>query len=281
MVVVAHETDNGYAQAALGLDGALRVSPRARRRFTQGEARFLPTEHGEELYIGNDDYKEPVMQEWETPLMRRTAELLAQGGGDLLVVGGGLGIEMTATLGTFARPNLVRSYTLIEANPQVIEQRLQPKLAEIQGVWRENGIWRGLREPKVEIIQGLWEDIIPGLIAKGKKFDGILFDAYPYTKKDHHKDQFPFLPFAAQLARDGGRVVFFTDATVLSLQHQRYIQSFPEFAGVELDFVHVDPPIGETHVRQGRVFIPRIRVATPSTKFLPTVSSEPITVFQP
>jgi protein arginine N-methyltransferase 2 len=125
-----------------------------------------------------------VMMEWEAPLMETHAEILCQGSrrggsvgsdtamddgegaggvggggamcGDILNVGFGMGIIDSAI--QQRRP---RTHTIIEAHPNVYARMLA------QG-------WD--KRPGVIIKFGRWQDVVHGLIAEGRKFDGIMFD---------------------------------------------------------------------------------------------------------
>jgi protein arginine N-methyltransferase 2 len=106
-----------------------------------------------------DDSGNGVMMEWETTLMRRSAELMVPKEGlRVLNVGHGMGI-----IDGILQEKKPKTHHIIEAHPDVI------KRMKDQG-WHE--------KPGVVIHEGRWQDIVPGLIEKGELFDGIYFDTF-------------------------------------------------------------------------------------------------------
>lgn len=106
-----------------------------------------------------DEAGNGVMMEWETTLMRRSAELLAPASGlRVLNVGHGMGI-----IDGILQEKQPKAHHIIEAHPDVIKQL------------KEQG-WD--KKPGVVIHEGRWQDIVPGLVEKGELFDGIYFDTF-------------------------------------------------------------------------------------------------------
>lgn len=106
-----------------------------------------------------DDAGNGVMMEWETTLMRRSAELLAPTSGlRVLNVGHGMGI-----IDGILQKTEPKTHHIIEAHPDVIKRM------------KEQG-WD--KKPGVVIHEGRWQDIVPGLVEKGELFDGIYFDTF-------------------------------------------------------------------------------------------------------
>ncbi|MFE3498551.1 class I SAM-dependent methyltransferase [Kitasatospora sp. NPDC059146] len=156
-----------------------------------------------------------VMQDWEAALMRRMAERVGAGHGDILEIGFGLGLSAT-----FIEEQGVRSHTIVEFNDQVLE---------VAKAWRA-------RRPDsdIELIQGNWQSVMPTL----GDFDGIFWDAFP-TSEDEF-DQYvlrdstvaeAFFSEAAAHLRPGGVFTYYTnERDSLSRRHQRsllrYFSSF-------------------------------------------------------
>ncbi|RMZ72029.1 arginine N-methyltransferase 2 [Pyrenophora seminiperda CCB06] len=106
-----------------------------------------------------DDSSNGVMMEWETTLMRRSAELLAPTEGlRVLNVGHGMGI-----IDGILQEKKAKSHHIIEAHPDVIKRM------------KEQG-WD--KKPGVVIHEGRWQDIVPALVEKGELFDAIYFDTF-------------------------------------------------------------------------------------------------------
>jgi protein arginine N-methyltransferase 2 len=100
-----------------------------------------------------------VMMEWETTLMRRSAELLLPAPG-LRVLNVGHGMAIIDSIFQEKEP---KSHHIIEAHPDVLKRMKE------QG-WYE--------KPGVVIHEGRWQDIVPGLVEKNEMFDAIYFDTF-------------------------------------------------------------------------------------------------------
>jgi protein arginine N-methyltransferase 2 len=100
-----------------------------------------------------------VMMEWETTLMRRSAELLVPAPGlRVLNIGHGMAI-----IDSIIQEKQPKSHHIIEAHPDVLKRMKE------QG-WYE--------KPGVVIHEGRWQDIVPGLVEKNELFDAIYFDTF-------------------------------------------------------------------------------------------------------
>jgi protein arginine N-methyltransferase 2 len=100
-----------------------------------------------------------VMMDWETTLMRHSAEHLVPANGlRVLNIGHGMGIID----GIFQEKN-PKSHHIIEAHPDVLQRMKE------QG-WYE--------KPGVVIHEGRWQDVVPGLVDKNELFDAIYFDTF-------------------------------------------------------------------------------------------------------
>jgi guanidinoacetate N-methyltransferase len=165
---------------------------------------------GEALAIGG----QPVMQAWETPLMRALVCSLPIEGGDVIEIGFGLGIANSLIV---AREP--RSYTVLERNPYVAE-KARASLASlpfpswvIETCWRETDF--------------------------SAEFDAILFDAYP-SDSDEMMAMFKSgrllfednLPSATKALKKGGVMTFYcaeVDSLSRTLQ-RRLIRDFDSFS---------------------------------------------------
>lgn len=136
---------------------------------------------------------QPVMESWETPYMHALADLAAEGGGDLLEIGFGLGLSG----GRVQTHKNVSSHTIIEANDKVFES-LQDFAKSEEAAGR----------PKVVPVKGLWVDALKKLKEQGAKYDAILYDPYPQNESEQHMHQFLFMNAAQELLKPGGRFVY-------------------------------------------------------------------------
>lgn len=143
----------------------------------------------------------PVMEAWETSYMHRLARIVTGGGGRILEVGYGMGISASAVL---SHPE-VTSYTVIDCHPDVAARALDRLRSDIAA-------------GRASVIVGFWEDVTAKL--RSESFDGILFDTYPLTVEEVHRNHFPFFPEAHRLLRPGGVLTYYSDEeTGFSEQH--------------------------------------------------------------
>ncbi|KAF1930253.1 arginine N-methyltransferase 2 [Didymella exigua CBS 183.55] len=112
-----------------------------------------------------DEAGNGVMMEWETTLMRQSANLLAPTPGlRVLNVGHGMGI-----IDGILHDKQPKAHHIIEAHPDVLKRMKE------QGWDKKAG---------VVIHEGRWQDVVPGLAEKGELFDGIYFDTFAEEYKD-------------------------------------------------------------------------------------------------
>lgn len=105
-----------------------------------------------------------VMMDWETPIMKRSAELITREGSAVLNIGFGMGI-----IDTFIQELKPRTHYIVEAHPQVLA-----KMRE----------WGWYEKPGVVILEGTWKQQLPKLLDQGIQFDGIYYDTF----SEHYKD---------------------------------------------------------------------------------------------
>ncbi|KAF2008453.1 arginine N-methyltransferas-like protein [Aaosphaeria arxii CBS 175.79] len=106
-----------------------------------------------------DESSNGVMMEWETTLMRRSAErLLPTEGLRVLNVGHGMGI-----IDGIFQSKSPKAHHIIEAHPDVVKRMKE------QG-WHE--------KTGVVVHEGRWQDVVPRLVEEGELFDAIYFDTF-------------------------------------------------------------------------------------------------------
>ena len=134
-----------------------------------------------------DEDRNGVMMEWESGIMKRTADLLVPSTGlRVLNIGHGMGI-----IDTFFQSKNPESHHIVEAHPDVVSRM------------KENG-WQD--KPNVSIHEGRWQDIVPKLISEGVMFDTIYFDSFG---EDYKALRDFFSDSVVGLLDDGGRWGFF------------------------------------------------------------------------
>lgn len=145
-----------------------------------------------EGYIHTEEPHTEVMGDWETPLMRKHAELCCHNGGDILEIGFGMGIFATA-----AQKIGVKSHTIVESHPQVLERLYE---------WAQGN-------PNIIIIEGDWFDMISKI--NSRQYDGIFFD----THLDPNRKRFRELVVDYSL-KDCGIFTYFNIGLVDTFNYQ-------------------------------------------------------------
>eukprot|EP00892_Ulva_mutabilis_P012109 jgi/Ulvmu1/9270/UM050_0019.1 len=128
-----------------------------------------------------DANNEAVMMDWEKPLMLAHANLICQGGGDILNIGFGLGLVDDAIQGY--QP---RSHTIVEAHPDVYQHMIRLG-------------WD--KKDNVTIHFGRWQDVVSNL----KQYDGVFFDTYA----EHYKHMRSFHALLPTILKPEGIYSFF------------------------------------------------------------------------
>jgi guanidinoacetate N-methyltransferase len=157
--------------------------PRYRNEWLDFEVELTQSE----LLIG----KWQVMQKWEDPLMEALAREVTWNKGDILEIGFGMGISANKIINCGCR-----SYTVIEAHPKIAENAR---------------LWGKEQKIKVKVLEGFWQDVVPLIKSK---YDGILFDTFPFHKKEKFSNHYPFIPCAPSLLKNNGVVTFFSDEKI-------------------------------------------------------------------
>lgn len=131
----------------------------------------------------------PVMERWEDEYMRELAAISTHNAGDILEVGFGMGISAE-----YIQSHKISSHTIIEANRDVYE---------ILKHFSEESV-----RPTIPLF-GFWQEVVSTL--RSDSFDGILFDTYPLSEREIHKNHFDFFTEAFRLLRPGGILTYYSD----------------------------------------------------------------------
>jgi type IV protein arginine methyltransferase len=105
-----------------------------------------------------DEEGDAVMMTWEAPLMEAHADVICAAKGRVLNVGFGMGV-----IDGCVRARKTSGHTIIEAHPDVRAHMTRQGWDDVPGV---------------SIEFGRWQDVLPKLIKRGVKFDGVFFDTY-------------------------------------------------------------------------------------------------------
>ena len=112
-----------------------------------------------------DSDKNAVMMDWETEIMKTSADkLCTRQGLRTMNVGFGMGIVDSMFLA-----NTPAEHHIVEAHPQVISRM------------KEQG-W--FDKPNVKIHEGKWQDVLPKLVEEGVSLDAIYYDTYAEDYRD-------------------------------------------------------------------------------------------------
>ncbi len=177
----------------------------------------------------------PVMEVWEAPYMRRLASVAAARGGVVLEVGFGLGISASHV----QRHPGVQRHIILEANATVFERLRRFSLRA-----------RVPTEPRF----GFWEDLVPA--HPSESVDGILFDTYPLTPAEVHRNHLGFVEHAFRLLRPGGVFTYYSDEVrELSQAHVSALRA-TGFREVRAEICEVRPPADCAYWRSNTIAVP-------------------------
>lgn len=153
-----------------------------------------------------------VMHEWETPLMKKSAEFVCQNGGHILEIGFGMGIASN-----FIQQQDIESHTICEVHPQIL-----PRLKK----WAHD-------KPNVRVLGGDWYNnlmVWKDFIDQSRTYDGILYDAH---QDPHHKYVRDMIK---ALANDKCHVTWWNNASKQRDELRLGIEK------IDFEIIEVDPP---------------------------------------
>ena len=173
------------------------------KNFVAGKENRLGVFDVSETDLGDQE----IMEDWQTPVMKAMAINVTETHGDVLEIGFGRGVSST-----FIQDHVVKSHTIIEANPKVVDRFFNP--------WK-----RRYPEANINLVQGCWQDVQSQL----KTYDGVFFHAFPLNEQEFAEYVLKsvtfaehFFPVAAKLLKEGGVFTYLTtEIDSLSRRHQR------------------------------------------------------------
>lgn len=162
----------------------------------------------------------PVMEDWEQEYMQALAAIACTDGGTILEVGFGMGISAT-----YVQSHPINDHIIIEANRDVFH--------------RLTSFARQAQHPTTPLL-GFWQDVTPALA--DQSIDGILFDTYPLSPEEIHKNHFSFFAEAFRLLRPGGILTYYSDE--ISDFSNEHIQALHHagFTSIDKKVCQVTPP---------------------------------------
>src|SRR3989339_528419 len=103
---------------------------------------------------------------------------------------------------------------------------------------------------------GFWQEITKFI--PSETFDGILFDTYPITKEEIHKNHFPFFCEAFRLLKDGGVLTYYSDEIdSFSEEHINCLRR-AGFTDIQSMVCVVNPPQDCKYWKSDRILAPII-----------------------
>jgi len=172
---------------------------------------------------GKETIKNQIMQAWETPYMKKLAEITTSKGGNVLEVGFGMGISA----GFIQKSKKIKTHTVIECHPLMIAFA-RKKFAKV------------IKNRRLILLKGFWEDVTKKL--PDKSFDGILFDSCPLDKEVEFFQFSPFFKEAFRLLKDNGVFTYFSDEPLkISAVHKKLLID-TGFKNIKFEIVKVKPP---------------------------------------
>jgi len=176
----------------------------------------------------------PVMEDWEDAYMKELSKVVCSNGGDILELGFGMGISAM-----YIQNHKVSSHTIIEANEDVYKKLIYFSFGTSE---------------KIRPIFGFWQDVVKFI--PDESFDGILFDTYPISKSEIHKNHFPFFKEAFRLLKDGGVLTYYSDEIdSFSNEHKECLKK-AGFTDIKSFICRVNPPNDCKYWQSDKILVP-------------------------
>ncbi|MDP2789428.1 MAG: class I SAM-dependent methyltransferase [bacterium] len=189
---------------------------------------------------GNKKITNQIMQAWETPYMKKLAQIATSRGGNVLEIGFGMGISA----GFIQKSKKIKKHYIIECHPVMIKF-LKKKFS------------KSVKNSKLVLLKGFWENVIKKI--PPKSFDGILFDSCPLDKEVEFFQFFPFFKEAFRLLKDDGIFTYFSDEPFsISKSHRKLLKS-AGFKNIDFQISKVDPPKDCLYWKHGTIVAPIIK----------------------
>ena len=181
-----------------------------------------------------------IMQAWETPYMKKLAEITTSKGGNVLEVGFGMGISA----GFIQKSKKIKTHTMIECHPLMIANAKKKFSKQI-------------KSKRFILLEGFWEDVVKKI--PSKSFDGILFDSCPLDKKVEFFQFFPFFKEAFRLLKDDGIFTYFSDEPKnISPKHKEVLE-MAGFKNINFEISKVKPSKNCLYWKHNTIIAPIIK----------------------
>ena len=179
----------------------------------------------------------PVMEEWEDGYMKMLADIAAAQKGIVLEVGFGMGISAR-----YIQYNDIEQHIIIEANKDVFAQA-QKFISQAKRPTR--------------LILGFWEDTIKKI--PDNSLSGILFDTYPLSEAEIHRNHFPFFKEAFRILKPGGVLTYYSDEIGSFSDNHLAALHQAGFVSIESQICSVNPPADCQYWKSRTILAPIIK----------------------
>lgn len=193
------------------------------------------------------DQNDGVMMDWETPIMKRSAEVLTtdsagDGSGPVVLnVGFGMGI-----IDSFIQDLNPKAHYICEAHPDVLTKM------------KADG-WYA--KPGVHVLEGRWQDSLAKLLSQGDVyFDGMYYDTF----SEHYSDLVDFFDSVVGLLKPSGTFSFFNglgaDRQICYDVYCEVLEVDLADYGLEVEFetVPVAPEVAEKAAAEGEESLSKV-----------------------
>ena len=171
----------------------------------------------DKIYYSEANMTLEVMMDWESSIMKASADYVCSNGGDILEIGFGMGISAG-----HIQENSINSHTIVECHPQILERAK---------VWAAD-------KPNVTIIEGEWFAVKNSLAT----YDGVFYD----TLGDDDWDKFG--GNIASLVKPRAKVTWWNNNPSTTNIHN--------IDEVEYEIINVDPP-SNSYFNSSKYYLPK------------------------
>jgi len=175
------------------------------------------TFESDKIYYTDGDNTFEVMMDWESSIMKASADYVCSNGGDILELGFGMGISAG-----YIQENSINSHTIVECHPQVLAKARE---------WAEG-------KSNVVIVEGEWFDIKDSL----STYDGVFYDTYG------EDDWSRFGSVISSLVNIDAKVTWWNNSPSATTIH--------DIDGVEYEQIDINPPIN-SYYNSNKYYLPK------------------------
>jgi len=217
-----------------------KYSSKTRTKYLKTGLQFSKDELVMFFQKGKQKITNQIMQAWETPYMKRLAQVATSKGGSVLEVGFGMGISA----GFIQQSKKIKNHYVIECHPLVLKSANKKFSKQI-------------KSKRLILLKGFWENVTKNI--PDKSFDGILFDSCPLDKEVEFFQFFPFFKEAFRLLKDDGIFTYFSDEpNKISNAHKNLLKK-AGFTNIRYEVAKVKPPKDGIYWKHDSIVVPIVK----------------------